>query len=69
MPNHALHPAFKKAIRELATRLLLKELEEFISTGDIPQPRMTATPGAITDFSVHTLSETMMRRATLCFRD
>ena len=61
-------PAFKKAICELATTFLTKELDEFISTGDISQPTTTITPEKLTSFTVHTLSETMMRGAPLLSR-
>ena len=44
---------------------LTKELDEFTSTGNIFQPTTTITPETLTSFSVHTLSEIMMRRAPL----
>ena len=57
--------AVEKAICELATAFFTKELDEFISTGDISQPTTTVTPETMTSFSVHTLSKTMTRRAPL----
>jgi len=57
--------AFKEAICRLATTFLTKELDEFISTGDIYQPTTTITAETLTSFSMHTLLEIMLRRAPL----
>ena len=56
---------FKKATCELATIFFMKELDQFISTGDISQSSTMATEEAMTSFLVHTLSKTMMRRVPL----
>ena len=60
-----LSSVFIKAICELATTFLTKELDEFISTSDIFQHTTTVTPATLTNFSVQTLSETMTRHAPL----
>ncbi|TMC24704.1 MAG: hypothetical protein E6J34_00115 [Chloroflexi bacterium] len=60
--------AFREAICQLATKFLTQELDKFIFIGELIQPSTTITPETLTKFSIHTLSETMMKGAPLLSR-